>query len=253
MANIAAAKKLFNQLAQEGKESIMDTLNERRQKDIEQGIKDDLAGYTPEQRSEFLGLVKGKGGKGKKRERKVKDPNAPKGVKKAYFFFTGPKLAELKAENSDLTHKEAQKMCGEIWKEFSEEEKKPFMDQEAEDKARHDREMKAYDPSSFDPATVAPKKKKEKAPKKETAKKAKKAKKAKEEEPVEEEIDWDGFTSFKAQMLPALKKKHSDISDADAKERCIVIWKDLPSETKRRFQESLEEEEEPSNESSSEE
>ena len=229
-----ATKKIFNQLSQEGKKSILSYLDELRQADIEKDIKEDLAHYTPEQREEFLGLVKGKGrGKKRSKEAKVKDPNAPKGVKKAYFFFTGAKLAELKEENKKLTHKEAQKMCGEMWKNFTDEEKKPYLDQEAEDKERYQREMKAYvPPSSEELAKLA---KPAKADKKTKTKPAKKNKKAKPEEE-------DGFSKFQDRILPELRKQNGEISDKDAKKKCKSLWKQLSSEQKALFAEMEEEE-----------
>jgi HMG-box domain len=233
---VADAKKLYDRMAPEGKKSIMSHLDELRQIDIEKDIKDDLAGYTPEQRAEFFALAKEgkKRGKGKKRERqpKVKDPNAPKGPTKAYFFFSKDKLAEIKAKDSTLEHKVAQKMCGDIWKKLSEEEKQPYLDQQAEDKVRYDKEMEGYDASAFDPTTVVKKVrvKKEKVQKEKPKKTKKEPKKEKEEEEEEE-----GFSAFSNRILPEIKKQNEDISDSDAKERCKTLWGTLSDEKKAYF------------------
>ena len=146
--------KLYNSLSSEGQKSIMEILEERRQNDMEKALQAQIDDFTPEQRKEFAAMI-GKGGK--KRTRTPKDPNAPHGVKTAYFFFQDKVLPGIK-EDEGITHTEAQKKAGELWKALSEKKRKPYIDMHEKDKARHAKEMESYDPSSFDPTTLPEKK-----------------------------------------------------------------------------------------------
>lgn len=146
--------KLFHELSPEGQKSIMETLEERRQADMEKSIKMKIANFTPEERKEFAEAI----GRGTKRSKTPKDPNKPKGVKKAYFFFADKIVPEIKKKEEDIDHKAAMTKAGALWKQLSDDQKKPFQELEAEDQARFDEEMKTYDPSAFDPNTVPLKK-----------------------------------------------------------------------------------------------
>jgi len=145
--------KLYNELSADGQKAIMETLEERRQADMEKTLQAQIDTFTPEERKEFLSMV----GKGTKRSKTPKDPNAPKGVKRAYFFFADKTVPALKKKEG-IAHKEAMTRAGEMWKALSDKKKKTYMDMEVKDKARHDKEMETYDPSAFDPSTVPQKK-----------------------------------------------------------------------------------------------
>ena len=90
-----------------------------------------------------------KDGKKKRKKRKEKDSNAPKRGMSAFLFFSKAKraevTAELKAANPDLKGvTDVAKRLGEMWKELSDADKEPFNAQAVADKARYDKEMKAY-------------------------------------------------------------------------------------------------------------
>jgi structure-specific recognition protein 1 len=92
------------------------------------------------------GKKKKKGKKSpKKKAKKVVDPNAPKGAKGSYMFFTGENREKIKAENPDLTFGELAKKIGEAWKEMSAEDKVPYEEMAAADKERFKTETAAYE------------------------------------------------------------------------------------------------------------
>jgi hypothetical protein len=82
----------------------------------------------------------GKGKKGASR----KDPNAPKGGKSAYIFFSTTQRDKVKAENPNLKAKEIMSKMGSLWTAMSEEEKGPFIAMAAKDKQRYADEMAVY-------------------------------------------------------------------------------------------------------------
>ncbi|KAI0830111.1 high mobility group box domain-containing protein [Trametes gibbosa] len=88
-----------------------------------------------------------KGAKGKK------DPKAPKRALSAYMFFSQDWRERIKAENPDAGFGEIGKLLGAKWKELDDEEKKPYLDQAAADKARAEQEKTDYDGKKVDSAS----------------------------------------------------------------------------------------------------
>lgn len=84
-------------------------------------------------------------GDGEKKQRKKKDPNAPKGALSAFMFFNKATRATVVAENPGIAFAEVAKKIGEAWKALPAAERTPFDAQAAADKARHKREMAAYE------------------------------------------------------------------------------------------------------------
>ena len=77
------------------------------------------------------------------------DPDAPKKPrqpKSAYILFSGSETvrADIKTDNPDIEAKGMMKALGDKWNSMSDEEKQPFVDEAAPDKARYMEEMKAY-------------------------------------------------------------------------------------------------------------
>lgn len=90
--------------------------------------------------------------------RKTKDPNAPKRGQNAYFIFASSVRAEVTEEvktDAEWASKKHPERFGEIgrrvkarWDALSEEEKAPFLEAEAADKARYAEEKASYLPST---------------------------------------------------------------------------------------------------------
>lgn len=81
---------------------------------------------------------------GKKRGKKKKDPNAPKGAMTAYFLFANEQRDKIKESNPDASFSEIGKLLGKAYKEISEEDKKRYGVMAAEDKQRAKRELAEY-------------------------------------------------------------------------------------------------------------
>ncbi|KAF8235869.1 hypothetical protein L208DRAFT_1254726 [Tricholoma matsutake] len=79
------------------------------------------------------------------RAKSKKDPKAPKRALSAYMFFSQDWRERIKTENPDAGFGEVGKLLGAKWKELDDEEKKPYVEQAAQDKARAEEEKAAYD------------------------------------------------------------------------------------------------------------
>ncbi|GLB44638.1 putative HMG-box domain containing protein [Lyophyllum shimeji] len=79
------------------------------------------------------------------RSKAQEGPKAPKRALSAYMYFSQDWRERIKAENPDAGFGEVGKLLNARWKELDEEEKKPYIDQAARDKARAEEEKAAYD------------------------------------------------------------------------------------------------------------
>ncbi len=70
----------------------------------------------------------------RKLHKKRKDPNAPKRASNAYMIFCKERRAQLKLEHPDLPFGKVGAQLGEMWRNFSAEEKKPYEDRAAGDR-----------------------------------------------------------------------------------------------------------------------
>lgn len=122
---------------------------EMAEKDAER-YQREMAKYTPSE--EYLAEKKAAedanaaakaSGKGTKRVRKEKDPNAPKRAQNAFLFFSVPKRREL-VEKQKMSQKAALTEAGRLWGLMSDNEKKPFTAAAEADKERYQREMAEY-------------------------------------------------------------------------------------------------------------
>jgi len=80
-----------------------------------------------------------------------RDPNKPKGITRAYIWFTKEKREEakerVKAESEEVKQPDVMRMLGVMWGELSDEDKQPYYEKEKEDEARYEEEMESYVPS----------------------------------------------------------------------------------------------------------
>ncbi|KAI6101052.1 high mobility group box domain-containing protein [Pisolithus croceorrhizus] len=77
-----------------------------------------------------------KGSKGSKSKAK----GGPKRALSAYMFFSQDWRERIKTENPDAGFGEVGKLLGAKWKELSDDERKPYIDMAAKDKARAEEE-----------------------------------------------------------------------------------------------------------------
>tara|TARA_B100000902_G_scaffold318447_1_gene310373 strand:+ start:331 stop:918 length:588 start_codon:yes stop_codon:yes gene_type:complete len=83
-----------------------------------------------------------------KKQKKKKDPNAPKRASSAWIFYTSEKRSELHEENPDKKMTELTTIMSEMWRNLTDEEKKPYKDLETKDRERYKLEMDEYEENS---------------------------------------------------------------------------------------------------------
>lgn len=88
---------------------------------------------------------------GKRRTRRVKDPDAPKRPKSAFMIWQWDAehgVAKVKQGDPKIAHKEAVSRASEVWKAMSEEEKEPWLSKSEEAKEAYKSQMRDYNPNS---------------------------------------------------------------------------------------------------------
>ena len=128
------------QLLQQHTEKIIRDLASEHGFDADEAIAKFLT--NPSSSSSPVHIKKAKKGK------KTRDPNKPKRSKNAFMFFSAAKRAEIKEANPDMKSTDISKELGNLWKDLSEDDKKPFELQAATEKEAYDKAMKAYKETS---------------------------------------------------------------------------------------------------------
>lgn len=83
-------------------------------------------------------------GKKRKREKKVKDPNAPKAPPSAYIMFQNDVRTRVRAEHPGLQYKELMGLISKQWNALSPEKKQPYFDKVNDAKKNHEVDMAKY-------------------------------------------------------------------------------------------------------------
>ena len=84
------------------------------------------------------------GGTHEKKQKKIKDPNAPRKNKNAYMFFCNKNRDEIQKANPDKVGKDLVKFMSEKWNKLNEKDKEQYNKFAEEDKKRYDVELKKY-------------------------------------------------------------------------------------------------------------
>lgn len=80
----------------------------------------------------------------RKREKRVKDPNAPKGPASAYILFQNDIRSAYKKEHPDMSNKELLRLIGDQWKALADDKKDFYRDQHGKAKKKHEVDLAAY-------------------------------------------------------------------------------------------------------------
>ena len=75
-----------------------------------------------------------------------RDPNKPKKPLTAFMCFSMVRRPQIKEETPELSFTEIGKKLGEDWRALSDEQKVPYLERHAEDKARYEEEKANYVP-----------------------------------------------------------------------------------------------------------
>ena len=97
-----------------------------------------------------IGSTNGDNAKPKK-QKKAKDPNAPKRPTSGYFYFCAATRDSVKCQNPDMKQQKVIAELGRLWRELNEIEKEPFLIEAAEDTKRFQREKKIYEDHKITP------------------------------------------------------------------------------------------------------
>merc|ERR1712129_368535 len=83
--------------------------------------------------------------KPEKKQKKVKDPNAPKRPMSAYFLFMNSVRPEVRKENPEATIGDIAKIMGKMWGEIGADKKAKFDKDAAAAKKKWEMEKAAYE------------------------------------------------------------------------------------------------------------
>jgi len=87
----------------------------------------------------------GKPARGGKRKRAPKDPNAPKRNLSAFFWFCNDERPSVRATNPSWAVGDVAKELSKRWADVTPEEKTKYEEMAIKDKARYEKEKKAYE------------------------------------------------------------------------------------------------------------
>jgi len=79
-----------------------------------------------------------------KRKKRKKDPDEPKMPSNAYICWSRVNRSKVKDGHPNAKGQEINKICGQVWKTLSKEEKQPYKDESDRDKLRYQREMEEW-------------------------------------------------------------------------------------------------------------
>ena len=114
-------------------------LNERETKKWNSKAEKDKIRYQEEMKH-YVAPPEPKG----KKQKKKKDPNAPKRNMSAFFLYSCANRAQVKEENPDAKFGDIAKMISVQFKGLSESERAKWDEKAVEDKKRYEREMEEY-------------------------------------------------------------------------------------------------------------
>lgn len=134
----------------------------------------------------------------------------------AYQFFcsSAEVRKSIKEENPDIKPKEVMGKIGERWKALTEEGKKPFIDQAAEDKKRYQEELASLPPATEEETSSNKKKSDKKDKKKATP---------------------NGYQVFSKEIRPSIRSENPSLSLGEQSKVISERWKALSDEEKTAY------------------
>lgn len=145
-----------------------------------------------------------------------KDKNAPKKARSAYTYFGNDMRETIKAENSDLSFAETNKLLGERWKALDSDDKQKYEDMAAEDKKRYKKEMANYTPPD--------------------ASRDKKGKTKAKKDPNAPKKPMSSFMYFSTETRPKIKAENPGISFGELGKKAGELFRNLTQEEKKVYE-----------------
>ena len=166
------------------------------------------------------------------KNKKVKDPNAPKKATTSYFAFMKEVRSKVTDENPNLKTQEHSKIMGQMWRDMDSEDKKKYEELAEKDKQRYKEEMETYSSSSESTSSsdsdVEVNDTEEKKEKKE--KKGKKEKK--EKDPNAPKRATTAYFYFMADVRDKVKDEHPDEKPSERSKIMGKMWRELDDRSK---------------------
>jgi hypothetical protein len=165
----------------------------------------------PSRKRKLVALEIGEDGlpRKRKREKRVKDPNAPKGPASAYILFQNDIRSAYKKEHPDMSNKELLRLIGDQWKTLSEDKKDFYRDQHGRAKKKHEVDLAAYNAQNPDHVP---------AESKDTEKKKKKKKEEESEHPATKEVAKAAPKTTKKAAAPKVVPKSKEVVESSGSE-----------------------------------
>jgi hypothetical protein len=165
----------------------------------------------PSRKRKLVALEIGEDGlpRKRKREKRVKDPNAPKGPASAYILFQNDIRSAYKKEHPDMSNKELLRLIGDQWKTLSEDKKDFYRDQHGRAKKKHEVDLAAYNAQNPDHVP---------AESKDSEKKKKKKKEEESEHPATKEVAKAAPKTTKKATAPKVVPKSKEVVESSGSE-----------------------------------
>ena len=152
--------------------------------------------------------------KAPRKPRKYKDKSKPKRGKSAYLFFSMTQRGAILAKQPDLKVTEVAKVVAGEWRKLTPQEKVPYEEMAAADRARYQKEMETYVPVPDPNAAKNSRRRKDpNAPKRPKA----------------------AFMVFSAHVRPKIKEQFPDEPFGAVAKRIGAMWQQLSDEMKKPF------------------
>lgn len=181
------------------------------------------------------------------REKKLKDPNAPKRPKSSYLFFCDEKRGEVKQTNPEMKATEISQKLGELWKGLSDKKKAKYVKQAETAKEEYKEAMVGYErPSDEELAELDVNKRRR------GSKGEKKGKGKKKKDPNAPKRPMTAFLYFSQEKRAEVKEANPDMKPTEittelgrmwkedyADEKSKKKWVKMAEKDKARYQEEL--------------
>jgi len=138
------------------------------------------------------------------------------------MFFANEKRDELRKQYPDKKITEIGKELGKLWKELTDDEKKPYADKAAEDKKRYTTAMESYTPPEESSSSS------DEGPKKKKRKKAKK-------DPNAPKRSLSSFMIFSNEKRAAVREANPTLSVTETSKKLSEMWKGLLPDERAKY------------------
>lgn len=152
------------------------------------------------------------------REKKLKDPNAPKRPKSSYLFFCDANRAKIKNENVGINAIETSVKLGKMWQDISDKKKQKFIKMAADAKLQYIEAMNAYvRPSDEELATL---------PENNRRRRSKNEGKKRKRDPNAPKRPMSAYLYFSREKRSQVKESNPQMSAQDITKELGRLWND---------------------------